>query len=255
MESSGAAEAGGGGSVRRRLREFRLALSRYEHLSGVRVDKGLSLKVEEAELVVEEALLPAAREAVSQGLDFKGYVERIEAAGSLERLASEAASILGYRGETLDYRTALARLAEGAEVGEEERLAFILIQGAARAYARAYEEAYGRAEALTAECPLCGGSSDVMVKREDGYYMVCPFCFYEWRTGAEVACPYCGSTDRLAIGMFMDRARRVALAHCQDCGSSWKVVLDPSIRAPRVLLPLIALAAEKYKALIPNEED
>lgn len=254
MEPGGAAKEGGGG-VRKRLREFRVALSKYEHLSGVRVDKGHALKFEEAELTVEEELLGEARNAVARGVDFEGYMQALEASGRLVKLASTVSSILGYSVESLNYEEALSKLAAGGDVGEEERVAFAVVQGAARAYARAYEEAVGRVEKLTAECPVCGGVTDLVVRRDDGYYAVCPFCYYEWRIGSDLACPYCGSRDRIGIGIFMDRSRRVGLAHCQTCGTSWKVILDPSIRAPRSILPLIALAAEKYRSLIPGNQE
>ncbi|GAB6147661.1 hypothetical protein [Stetteria hydrogenophila] len=244
-----------GGGVEGRLEEFREALDRYGHLAGVKFDRDYALRVEEAELLVEEELLPRAREAVKRGLDLKGFIERVEADGLLGRLAGAAASRLGVGGAAawgeVDYGAALARLAAG-EVGDVERVAFVATQGALRAYARAYEEEHGVERRGSAVCPVCGGVSDLMVRKGDGYRMVCPYCFYEWLVGEEAFCPYCGNRDRRFIGVFTDAQGRVGLAYCQACGSAWRVILDPSIKAPRSLLPLIALRAERFRAYLPS---
>lgn len=238
--------------VKRRLRELRVSLSKYEHLAGLKLQRTAILKTEEAQLRAMEKLRPAARSAVASAKSLDELASELAASGVLEEVVSEIAEALGVEGYKGVYE-ALDSIASG-EAGDEERPAFLALQALARVYAEEYEAARGVVESRGAACPVCGSTSDVAIYDGEAYYMLCPLCFYKWRVGGGIECPYCGSRDPVAIGLFMDRQRRVALAHCQSCGSSWKLILDPSLarRAPRLVIPLIALAAEKYRGLTPE---
>jgi formate dehydrogenase maturation protein FdhE len=130
------------------------------------------------------------------------------------------------------------------------RSGFLALQAVARAYSsRLLEE--GVVEEPSAKCPVCGVRSETMVRRGGDYFMVCHFCSYEWRVSrGRIMCPYCGALNPISIGIYSDKKRRLGLAHCQECGGTWRCILDETIRAPRQLLPLIALGAEVYRRLL-----
>ncbi len=253
MASNRPSEDGVEERVRRRLRELRTSLARYEHLAGLRLQRAQILKAEEAQLRVMERFRAAARNAVAAGATLDQLASELAASGALEDAVREVAETLGVARYKPLYE-ALDSIASSS-AGDEERPAFLALQALARVYAEEYEAVRGPGSSDNASCPLCGSISDVAAHDGRSYYMVCTLCFYKWSLGREVSCPYCRSRDPLAIGLFMDQQRRVALAHCQECGSSWKIILDPGLarRAPRLVLPLIALAAEKYRGLTPGE--
>jgi len=123
------------------------------------------------------------------------------------------------------------------------KAALITVQAVARAVARLRDPV----NLLSATCPVCGAESKTMVAR-DALYMVCHFCGYQWIVSrGEVVCPYCGTNDPISIGVFTDKKRRIGLFTCQECGSTWRAIMDRSIRAPATLLPLIAVGAEHYR--------
>ncbi|MEB3851207.1 MAG: formate dehydrogenase accessory protein FdhE [Desulfurococcales archaeon] len=244
----------GGDAPEARLARFRTALLRYRGLAGVAIDLETAVRVEEVELGIIESLKPAVREAVEAGESLNSLAARLLEEGTLSRLAGVVAEKLGLEGPR-DLGDALQRMASGDIEAPGAKVAFVVMQAVARAYAEVLLEAEGPREVMGTRCPVCGAESDVMAAEPDGgYSMVCPFCFYKWRLpGVGLSCPSCGSRDRFALGIYTGRSdKRVALLHCQNCGFTARVILDRNVAsgAPRSLLPLIALRADRYRAFV-----
>ncbi|ESQ26142.1 MAG: Protein involved in formate dehydrogenase formation [uncultured Acidilobus sp. OSP8] len=148
----------------------------------------------------------------------------------------------------------LTKALEGDVSSRGSRSALLVFQAVARAYASHYERKNGTVEEVTAYCPLCGSESRTMVRVGEEYLLVCHLCGYAWRVSRKtLACPFCGNSNPFSIGIFMDKDGRLGLAYCQECGSSWRVVLDERVAsAPRILLPLLALAAERLRGALPG---
>ena len=246
MGSGGSPAEGSKGGVAERLREFRRALTRYGPSIEHRIPRGLALKIEEAEQVIIESLRGRASLYVRDGRGLDEFMDDLKASGEVDRLIVEVAERIGVNVE--DPRAARDALEAGDYASKQAMAAFIVYQAVARAYAEAYRDQLGTVDKGDAQCPVCGATSDLAIVRDDGVYMSCPFCYYEWRLGDDIRCPYCGNEDRLSIGLFMDRQRRVALAHCQQCGSTWKVVLAPDLGSlVRPVLHLVAHGVERFK--------
>lgn len=233
-----------GGRVEDRLAEFEKALDKYLHLlKGGRIDRDLALRVEKAQLEAMEALshlLPnppdEAVEALRLLLDNGGLAEIVE----------RVSNITGEKVEDLE--SALRAFQAGDLEKPGAKTVLLAVQAIARYIAERRLDEKGAEDALTPYCPVCGAESKTMVVGKDGYYMVCPFCAYTWRISRDrVVCPYCGSDNPISIGVFTDRRRRIGLFVCQECGSTWRGIIDRSIRAPRILLPLISLGAESFR--------
>lgn len=233
-----------GGQVEDRLAEFEKALDKYLHLlRGGRVDRDLALRVERVQLEAMEALsqlLPEppedAMEALRLLLENGGLAEVVE---RVSRVTGESVG---------DLDKALAAFQAGDLEKPGAKTLLLAVQAVARYVAEKRLEKRGPEDALTPYCPVCGAESKTMVVGRDGYYMVCPFCAYTWRISRDrVVCPYCGSDNPVSIGVFTDRRRRIGLFVCQECGSTWRGIIDRSIRAPRILLPLISLGAESFR--------
>ncbi|MEB3859658.1 MAG: formate dehydrogenase accessory protein FdhE [Desulfurococcales archaeon] len=231
------------------LEEFRRALDKYGHLVRIReFDPETALVIEEAQLRIIED--------IGRGLEDKGtgsleeLLDSLVESGTLYRYVDMIADAIGEKVE--DPEGALRAVIRGEEGVPGFRSVFLALQAVARAYALLLLKE-GPVEEPSSKCPACGIRSETMVKRGDDYHMVCHFCSYEWvASRGRMMCPYCGTTDPIAIGLYSDKKRRLGLAHCQECGSTWRCVLDETIKAPRQLLPLIALGAEVYRRFLED---
>jgi len=226
--------------VEKELQEFRTALDRYLHLlKGGTVDKKKAILVERIELELIGEVLPILEERKPR--DAQEALDILSREGWL----AEAIQRVGSRVEdpVEDPEEALRAFLMGDVDRPGAKAALITVQAVARAVARLREPV----SLLSARCPVCGAESKTMVVR-DALYMVCHFCGYQWIVSrGEVVCPYCGSNDPISIGVFTDKKRRIGLFTCQECGSTWRAVMDRSIKAPATLLPLIAMGAELFR--------
>ncbi|MEB3816484.1 MAG: hypothetical protein LRS46_00875 [Desulfurococcales archaeon] len=246
----------GGSPEEGSLEGFRLALKMYGRIAGIPLDEESALKVEELELKIMSTLRGEASKAVDSGLGLSEWSSSLLESGVLGDLYKLAAETLGVEGAGLEEARSLLESGRYDEPGAQAL--FIVLQAVARAYAEALLAREGLREKLTHVCPVCGVETDIMVARGAGRYsMLCPFCYYEWMLpGRGLVCPRCGSRDRFALGVYTGRSdRRLALLHCQNCGFTARLINDPEIyrRAPRSLLPLIALGADRYRSVV--EED
>jgi len=229
------------------LEDFKRALVKYGHFfKHMKLDRGLVLAVEEVQLDV----MKEAYNEIDVGESLDRNIKRLTERGLIRSWASRIAGVIGEEHRDLDVLDALA----GGLEKPGARSTLLAVQAVARAYANKLLE-NGVGYEPSARCPVCGLESKTMVKRGRFYNMVCHFCGYEWRVSDRIVCPFCGSRDPVSIGVFSDRARRVALARCQDCGSTWRVIMDESINAPRILLPLIALRAEAFRTVLESAGD
>ncbi len=235
--------------VDRSLEDFSRALDRYLHLlRGGKIDRRAAMLVERLELELMSELdsldwrrVPGtAREALDE-------LARI---GWLYEAVERIARAIG--DEAADPASAVAAFLRGDMEKPGSRAALIVVQAVSRFVAEKRLSAEGPVEAVTPRCPVCGAESRTMVVERDGYYMICPFCTYKWRVSrtGRMVCPFCGSADPIAIGVFTDRKRRLGLFVCQECGATWRGILDRSIRAPRILLPVISLGAEAFRGFV-----
>lgn len=233
-----------GDYVEEKLAEFEKALDKYLHLlRGGRIDRDLAVKIEKAQLEIINQLslvLPNPPDEAQSAL------RALHEKRLLAEIVRRTAALTG--DEPVDIDEALAAFQSGDLEKPGARTMLIVVQAIARYIAEKRLEKEGPPEALTPYCPVCGAESKTMIVGNDGFYMVCPFCAYQWRISRDrVVCPYCGSANPISIGVFTDRRRRIGLFVCQECGSTWRGILDRSIRAPRILLPLISLGAESFR--------
>ncbi len=235
------------------LTAFERYLRRYSQLFGLKVDLEAAIKVE----ALQKKIMDDARRF-------------LEGQGANDITLSDLLARLSYAGLLRDYiiyigrelndevspdkaEESLARAFEGDVNIKGARSALLAFQAVARALAQAYEGSRGVIDDGSPYCPVCGSESRTMVRRDDGFYMVCHVCGFAWRVGrGALTCPYCGNSNPFSVGLFTDKERKLGLAYCQECGSTWRVVLDKDVAsAPRVLLPLLALAAERLRGALP----
>ncbi len=229
------------------LDEFTRAYRKYSHFfSHLKADAGLIRRVEEA----QQAVMERVRSLLDTSLSLEENLDKPEVKRELEQAVEEIARALG--DEPPNPEEALEAVSSG-RVDGPGRIGLLALQAVARAYADKLLEEQGPGYEPSQYCPVCGTPSQTMVKEERSFYMVCHFCTYKWLVSQRgLLCPYCGNTNPVSIGLFSDRKRRVALALCQECGTLWNIIVDESIKAPRVLLPLIALNAQAYRVFIPD---
>ncbi|MCE4613335.1 MAG: formate dehydrogenase accessory protein FdhE [Desulfurococcales archaeon] len=230
-----------------RLEEFREALRKYGHLIKVReFDPELASGIEEKQLQIIEDASRIIEEKKPRTLE--ELLDALLESGSMQEYVVLISRVLGEK--VSDPEEAVKAVIEGNEALPGFRSGFLALQAVARAYAEAVLKE-GIAEEPSAKCPLCGVKSETMARKGSDYVMVCHFCYYEWIVSRDsMMCPYCGAMDPIAIGIYTDKKRRLGLAHCQNCGSTWRCILDEGIRAPRQLLPLIAFGAEIYRRFL-----
>ncbi|MCS7107066.1 MAG: formate dehydrogenase accessory protein FdhE [Acidilobaceae archaeon] len=218
--------------------ELASALVKYAHLIGTPINVDWIKKVERA----QQEIIKQVRERARESDTLSSFLSKLDSSGELPELVKKVAQEI--EEEVPDVRRAIAAALSGNSEEEGFRSALLALQAVARAFAEG-KEAVAEQSAF---CPLCGARSETIYRRGNKYYMVCHFCTYTWIQSTErPSCPYCGNYSEFSIGMFSDKQKRVALMKCWECGSSWRVILDESIRAPAVAIPLIGMAAEKFR--------
>ncbi len=232
--------------------ELRRAIERYKHLlKGGEIDYNAALMVEE----VEETLINNIKSRneileIIRRNDLRNAISILHERGILSELFEMTRKMTGESG---DVDKALSAFLTGDIDVEGFKSMFLLIQSIARVKAEIVEEEVGIVESRTAVCPVCGAVSKTMTKEGQSYFMVCPFCGYKWLVSrGKLICPYCGNEDPLSLGIFTGKkAKRLGLVWCQNCDTTWHIVLDTSIRVPRLFLTIIAYGGEVYKATMP----
>jgi len=237
-----------------RMREFKDALRKYMHLlKGGKIDLEKTIKIEELELKLMNDLVSKQSELCERKKNLQGLIEALLDTGWMEEALKETSHKLNVEINS-DPREALEAFLTGNVERPEGKVALLVVQAIARCLAESKLENDEIVEKVTPICPVCGAESKTMVLERDGYYMVCPFCSYKWLVSREtIRCPYCGNDNPISLGVFSDRARRLGLAVCQECGATWRLVIDKSIKAPRILLPVISLGAEAYRKFVHDD--
>ncbi|MCE4620284.1 MAG: formate dehydrogenase accessory protein FdhE [Desulfurococcales archaeon] len=240
--------------VKERMREFKDALRRYTHLlKGGKIDLEKSVKIEEIELSLIEDLLKNQPVICRSRRDLQDLIGDLLDSGWIEEAMRKTSEGLNVEIDG-DPKEALEAFLTGNVEKPEGKIALLVVQAIARCLAESKLEDNEIVEEITPICPVCGAESKTMVLERDGYYMVCPFCSYKWLVSRDkIRCPYCGNDNPVSLGVFSDRARRLGLVVCQECGATWRLVIDKSIKAPRILLPVISLGAEAYRQFIRDE--
>jgi len=235
----------------RRLKEFRKALERYLHMIKLELDIEKSVEIEGLQLRIIEELRDKADKAIDEGEDLERFTNNLLESGEIESVYKRIMDVIA-PGSGATLVEAAEKLNSGEYEDESAASLMMVLQAIARAYAEAYEQKRGGARVKGSKCPICGTTADILYRGEEGeYYVLCPFCYYSWRLSEDSpVCPHCGSTDKLGLGIYSDRAMRVGLLHCQGCGGTARVVLDRSIRVPRPVIPLIAIGADKFRAVL-----
>ncbi len=231
-----------------RVEELLSSLSRYAHMLGFPVNVEWVRLVEE----LQEKIIEDVRGEASAYESLRDFVTALDARGYMLRVVEDVARALNE--EVEDYSVALRAALTGDLEVKGARVVLIVLQAIARAYAERVLEKGVKIE-TSAICPVCGALSETMYREEGNYYMVCHFCSYKWLVSeGKPSCPYCGNRDELTIGVVSDKQMRVALIKCWKCGSSWRAILDETIKTPLILKPLIAMAAEKFRKALEEVE-
>lgn len=243
-------------SIDERLRSFERSLRRFSGSLGLRINIELSKKIEEVQLKIIDDVSKLIDEAWSQGLTLQDLLAKLSDNGTLRREVLLASSTLGERigSDSVDELFADALSGDTSRSGA--RSALVAFQAIARAYAEKYYKENGSITHVSPYCPVCGAESSTMVKRGNRYVMICPVCGYEWIVSeGSPRCPFCGNDNRFKLGTFMDKEWKYGLMYCQECGSSWRVIWDEDMAsAPNILLPLIAMAADRFRGALPRGE-
>ena len=234
-----------------RLLAFERYLRRYSARLGLKVDVELAKKVERVQLKIMDDVRAALDRALSKDVKLVNVLAALYDSGKLKEYVLEVSRELGGEAPDINVGEALAAAVSGNLEVRGSKEALMAVQAVARALAESYEEAYGNVEEPSPYCPLCDSESDLMIKQGVEYRMVCPLCGYEWVVSrGYMKCPYCGNSNPFKLGVLSDRERLVGLAVCQECGSTWKIVVDEEIAtAPRTLLPLFAMASERLRSV------
>ena len=235
--------------VRRRVNELVTAITRYRQLHGLNVDLRVARSVEDlqARIILELKERGVVKELSSASEALRRLLER-ERSLLLEfyRAASELTGDPEVPG---DFDDVLASALSGDVEKPGARAILLVVQAVARAVAEERLNSGEPESDLSVYCPVCGAASETMYKRKGVFYMVCHFCGYTWRiTGSDLlVCPACGATAPIDVGVVADKHKRLGMAACQRCGFRWRVILDEHLRAPLIVLPLIAMGAERYR--------
>ncbi len=240
--------------VRERMEEFKDALRKYTHLlKGGKIDLEKTIKIEELELKLIDDLISNKSVICESKRDLQSLIEALLDSGWIEEAMRRASHELNVEIDSSP-REALEAFLTGNVEKPAGKVALLVVQSIARCLAESKLESGEIVEEVTPLCPVCGAESRTMVLEREGYYMVCPFCSYKWLVSRDkIRCPYCGNDNPISLGVFSDRARRLGLVVCQECGATWRLVIDKSIKAPRILLPVISLGAEAYRKFIHND--
>ncbi len=239
------------------LDDFKDGLNRIRRMLKLDIPFEKAVTIEKNQLKIIRELFPKAKEAVRKDLKPEDLASEVS-----EKVVKEFyykfADELKIRNNVEKPEEAFNNLLAGRSDTNGTRIIILIIQAIARTYARAHEEIHGVREIRDYKCPICGNESDIIVKWPDGSYrMICPFCGYTWIISRnKLVCPKCGSENPVSLGVFTDKEMKVGLFVCQDCGFKAKIILDPDlvIRIPRILLPLLASAGDKFRSLIHKQD-
>ncbi|MGC8969283.1 MAG: formate dehydrogenase accessory protein FdhE [Conexivisphaera sp.] len=227
------------------LEKFEEAIRKYRALLPEEPDLDRAKRIEEVQLRIADEL----RDLIDEGAGLDAVLGELDANGTLRALIEEVAEELGPE-DRVDAEEAYRKAVGGDVEGVEGMSALLVIQAVARAYAEKYEARNGRSRSDSDACPLCGTESRTMVREGNTYYMVCPLCSHEWYlSDGSLRCPKCGESERL--GVYTDRRGILGLASCQGCGHTWHLILG-EVDAPRVVLPLIGMGAERFRRALPR---
>ncbi|MEM1938500.1 MAG: formate dehydrogenase accessory protein FdhE [Acidilobaceae archaeon] len=232
----------------RRVDELINNLMKYSHLIGGVID------IEWVRLIesIQTKIIDDIRGEAGSYDSLLSFINNLESTGKLYELIESIAREIGE--EVPDPKIALTGALAGDLNIQGSKPAIIALQAIARAYAE-IKLSSGPVIEPSAICPICGAKSETMYKRGNNYYMVCHFCSYTWlQSENKPTCPYCGNQSEITLGIVSDKTMRIALIKCWECGSTWRIILDESIKAPLILLPLIAMAAEKFRNVIREIE-
>ncbi len=228
---------------------FEVAMKKYGALMLEEPDVNSARKVEETQLIIMRELY----DKIDESRTLEDVLVDLEANGSLRNTIERVARELGTQ-LSEDPINAYRRLVggEGDLEGPDATPIILAIQAIARAYAEKYEYRNGISSGKDNTCPLCGTESDTMIVEGREYCMVCPMCGHKWRISeGSPVCPRCGEDRKL--GVYSDRGGILGLATCQSCGYSWHMILG-KVEAPRIMLPLIAMGAERFRRALPDRE-
>jgi len=236
------------------IEEFVFSLRRYNHLIGFKIDIDVAKKIEEIQLNIIKNIEIMFNEIDLS--DLTRFISKLSENGVLQRFIQEVSEVMGEGIEVADADKVLKEALDGNMNIRGARSSLIALQAVSRFFADKYLGTKGEIKRESAFCPICGSESKTMVKEGNRYKMVCHFCGYKWTVSEGIiVCPYCGNKDSFSLGLFTDKERRVGLVYCQNCGTSWRIVLDETIKAPTITLPLIAIGAEKFRGSLPNAID
>ncbi len=232
-----------------RLRSFELYLRTQVLPLGLKVNVELALKIEALQRRIADDARVIIDAIWSNGITLSDLLAELSRRGLLAKYIVAVANEMGEKVSESSAEQTLASALGGDMNRPGSRSALLAFQALARSYAEKYEEVNGFASSEGPYCPLCGSESNVMVQIGDEFRMVCSLCGYEWVISrSTIRCPYCGNSNALKIGLLMDRERRYGLAFCQECGSSWKIIVDKALASgPSSLIPLAAMAADKLR--------
>ncbi|AFZ71031.1 uncharacterized protein involved in formate dehydrogenase formation [Caldisphaera lagunensis DSM 15908] len=234
------------------IEEFVSSIRRYGHLAGFKIDIEIARKIEEIQLNIINDINKMISNL--QYDDLNSFVSSLSQQGTLQELIKETSKSLGEEIEKKDADNALKEALEGNMDFKGAKTSLIVLQALSRLYAEKFEEKNGNISNQSPYCPVCGSESKTMIKTNNEYKMVCHFCGYTWKVSdKKIVCPYCGNDEEFSLGIFSDKEGRIGLVFCQKCKSSWRIILDESIKAPSIVLPLIALGGEKFKGALPKD--
>ena len=243
-------------NIEEMFEEFKRSLDKYMHLLyGGKIDRQRALTIEKTELMLSELFfregLCTPDDSLNENL--RRLIENDLKISLIKSALDNLRNIDDSIKLDFDFEKALERFLSGELETPEAKVVAIIVQSLARCIAH-HRLVRGVEDRLSPYCPVCGAESRTMVVRQDGYHMVCPFCGYEWRISRSMPrCPWCGNDNPISIGVFTNKQRRIGLMVCQECGNTWRAILDRSIKAPNILLPLISLGAERFRTFVRRD--
>ncbi|MDP8003501.1 MAG: formate dehydrogenase accessory protein FdhE [Caldisphaera sp.] len=233
------------------IEEFISSLRKYSHLVGFKIDLEMARKIEEIQLKIIKDIDEKIKDIDLS--DLNNFVSELSKKNIMQEFIMEASQELGEGIGIKDADNALKEALEGNMNIKGARSSLIVLQAISRFFAEKYEKNNGQIINESPYCPVCGSESKTMIKDGNRYKMICHFCGYTWIVSNNgLVCPFCGNREEFSLGFFSDREERIGLMYCQRCGSDWRIILDESIKAPSILLPLIALGGEKFRGALPG---
>lgn len=235
--------------IRRRVSELVRSLMAYKSLH--RLELPDLEKVREVERLQSEIIEDLRGKIDVEECDARCVIEKAEDLLGSDRISEyckRAQILLGLDPSGCKPED-LVSVAEGSDVDPYRSGGVLLVvQGILRGLSEELKRKGYMWSGISHRCPVCGVESETMVRRDEGFYMVCHMCFYTWLVSRGIpVCPRCGATVPLEVGIFTDKSRRIGLGFCSRCGYTWRVLLDQFMSVPDHAAPLIALGAERFR--------